>query len=254
MRHVLLCAALLATSALPATAQISAKTTADEQRADLYFTEGMKDLAAESYDTAVKEFSEAVTLNPKHKLAYYGLGRAHMGLKRFPEAIRAYEASRDLYTAQTGSNFANTMEADLIRQQDQAQLQSAIAQLSANKSATATANSSTIRAMRNQLTQIQSRRDQQKNPSLDNGVPAFLSLALGSAYFRSERLHDAEVAYKDAIAMEPKAGEAWSNLAVVSLATNRADEADRAVTNAEKAGYHVHPGLKDDIKKKRAGG
>lgn len=254
MRHALLLAAMLATSSLPAIGQGLTKTTADLQRADLYFTEGLKDLAAESYETAVKEFSEAVTLNPKHKLAYYGLGRAHMGLKRFPEAIRAYEASRDLYTAQTGSNFANTMEADLIRQQDQTQLLNAIQQLSANKSSAAVANSSAIRAMKNQLTQIQSRRDQEKNPSLESGVPAFLSVALGSAYFRAERMHDAELAYKDAIAMEPKAGEAWSNLAVVYLTTNRVDEADRAVTSAEKAGYHVHPGLKDDIKKKKAGG
>ena len=44
-------------------------------------------------------------------------------------------------------------------------------------------------------------------------------LALGSAYFRTEQFPDAEREYKAAIAVEPKSGEAFNNLAALYLQT-----------------------------------
>jgi len=64
---------------------------------------------------------------------------------------------------------------------------------------------------------------------------------------------DAEREYKATVAADPSSGEAFSNLAVVYLETGRIDEADKAVRAAEKTGFKVHPGLKDDIKKRKAG-
>ena len=90
--------------------------------------------------------------------------------------------------------------------------------------------------------------------SITDGVPAFVSLALGSAYFRAERLADAETAYKSAILADPTVGEAHSNLAVVYLETGRAADAEREVKAAEKAGYRVNPQLKDDIDRKKKAG
>ncbi len=73
---------------------------------------------------------------------------------------------------------------------------------------------------------------------------------LGSAYFRLQQWPDAEREFKAAIAADPKSGEAFNNLAVVYLQTGRFKEADEAVKSAEKAGYKVHPQLKQDIKAK----
>ena len=53
-------------------------------------------------------------------------------------------------------------------------------------------------------------------------VPSFVSLELGSAYFRLDRLADAEREFRAAIAADPKFGEAHSNLALVCLLTGRA--------------------------------
>ena len=53
--------------------------------------------------------------------------------------------------------------------------------------------------------------------SLEATVPPWVSLALGSAYFRAERFEDAEREYKATIAADSKAGEAHNNLAVVYL-------------------------------------
>jgi Flp pilus assembly protein TadD len=89
--------------------------------------------------------------------------------------------------------------------------------------------------------------------TIDSKAPAFVSLALGSAYFRFGKLEDAEREYKAALEVDPRAGEAHSNLAVVYLETGRYADAERAVVAAEKAGFTVHPQLKQDIdsRKKR---
>jgi len=79
-------------------------------------------------------------------------------------------------------------------------------------------------------------------------TPAEVSLALGSAYFRNGNLGDAEREYKAAIAVNPKLGEAHNNLAVVYLLTDRASLAGDEIKVAEKAGFHVNPGLKQQVK------
>ena len=77
-------------------------------------------------------------------------------------------------------------------------------------------------------------------------------MALGSAYFRSGALADAEREYKEAVKVNPKFGEAHNNLAAVYLMTDRAEPAEEEVKLAEKSGFRVNPQLKEDIKKRRA--
>jgi Flp pilus assembly protein TadD len=62
------------------------------------------------------------------------------------------------------------------------------------------------------------------------------------------RMPDAERAYKATVEVDPKSGEAHNNLAVVYLTTGRIEDAERAVQAAEKAGFKVNQGLKDDIR------
>lgn len=87
--------------------------------------------------------------------------------------------------------------------------------------------------------------------SVQASVPAFVTLSLGSAYFRMGDLAQAEKAYVESIAVDAKSGEAHNNLAVVYLQTGRLAEAERAVKAAEKAGFTVHPRLKEDIKRRK---
>ena len=83
-------------------------------------------------------------------------------------------------------------------------------------------------------------------------MPAWISLALGSAYFRSDALPDAEREYRAAIEVDPKLGEAHNNLAVVYMLTQRYAEADAEIKAAEKSGFRVNPQLKEDLKKASA--
>ena len=88
-------------------------------------------------------------------------------------------------------------------------------------------------------------------PSEQFEAPAEVSLALGSAYFRSGSLADAEREYLAALAVSPKFGEAHNNLAVVYMLTGRIREAEAAVEKAEAAGFRVNPQLKKDIKARK---
>jgi Tfp pilus assembly protein PilF len=78
-------------------------------------------------------------------------------------------------------------------------------------------------------------------------VPAWVSLSLGSAYFRSNRMKDAEQEYKNAIAADGRAGEAHSNLAVVYFETGRYAEAGASLKAAKKTGFKVNPQLEKEI-------
>jgi Flp pilus assembly protein TadD len=79
--------------------------------------------------------------------------------------------------------------------------------------------------------------------------PPGLLLSLGSAYFRSGRLADAEREYRAAIAAQPKLAEAHNNLAVVLLMTGRPADAKEEIKLAKKSGYKVPPGLEADVEK-----
>ena len=81
--------------------------------------------------------------------------------------------------------------------------------------------------------------------------PAFVSLSLGSAYFRTNNMTAAEEHYRAAVAANPRMGEAHNNLAVLLLMANRVREAEEEVKLAEKNRFRVNPALKDEIKERK---
>jgi Tfp pilus assembly protein PilF len=247
--------ALLSLPILPAAPAAQApppRSNPEVERAMLHYRLGWESLHAENWAAAVKEFQQAIDINKKFKLAYYGLGRSYMGLHQFQDATRAYETCRALYEAQASENFRNTLDADKMRQDDQRQLQIAIQQSSSKTNQTQQTQNQQ-QQLRTQLQRIQMKRDQSRDVSLDSTVPAFVSVALGTAYFRQERMPDAERAYKAALDDDPNAGEAHNNLAVLYMLTGRLDDSTKEVTLAEKAGFRVNPQFKQDLEAKRRG-
>ena len=206
----------------------------------------------EAWPDAAKSFQQAIETDREFEDAYYGLGLAQMRMKKYAEAIAAYVKCRDLYRAQAGKKFTNTpgraaLQAgppDRNRRADSPDANRApVADLAGPRSPTSgSAPPDSGFHLRGAATSAS------KTLSLRSS-----RWLLGSAYFRTEQLPDAEREYKAAIAADPKKGEAYSNLAVVYLQTGRYKEADDAVKSAEKAGYKVHPQLKQDIKAKMAG-
>jgi tetratricopeptide (TPR) repeat protein len=228
----------------------------EARRANEHYSQGWSQIRAEAWDAAVREFQQAIESDPKFALAYYSLGRAHMGRRDFAQAIAAYTRCREMFANGGSEQFTNQMEQRQRLTDRILQYQTALNDARARSSATATSQSQSlyIRDLQVRITQLEQMRDRNASFSLDVSVPYFVPMALGAAYFRSGQFADAEREYKEAIATNAASGETHNNLAVLYLTTGRYDEADSEVRAAEKVGFRVNENLKGDIKKKKTGG
>ena len=135
--------------------------------------------------------------------AYYGLGLANMRMKKYGDAIGAYVKCRDLYREHGGQAVHQpagcaTYRHDRLTEIDE--IDPTVPDRPSDGDVAGPPASAARAAARN--SGIHLARQQH---DVENSVPAFVYLALGSAYFRTEQLADAEREYKAAIAVEPKA-------------------------------------------------
>jgi tetratricopeptide (TPR) repeat protein len=213
---------------------------------------GLEELRSEQWEKAAADFQRAIDIDPTFEMSFYALGRSMMPQKKYAEAAAALAKCRDLYTAQAGRQFSNQQELQQYRRDRITELDEVIRQ---NQQGGQTMRSAeTIRQLTESRRLMQENLQRGTNVSMEMSVPSFVSMALGSAYFRLGRLADAEREYKATIDVDPKTGEAHSNLAVVYLQTGRFEEAEKSVKAAEKTGFKVNPMLKDDIKAKQKAG
>ena len=182
-------------------------------------------------------------------MAYYGLGRALMPQRQYAQAVTAFTRSRDLFQAEGGRQFTNQQEAQRYRRDRLTEIDDVIRQYQQGPQTGQVQEA--VRQLQQQKRDIQERVQRGMNGTVDIAVPAYLSLALGSAYFRMGKLTDAEREYKAAVSRDPKIGEAHNNLAVVYLELGQFADAERAVSAAEKAGFKVNPQLVQDIKARK---
>lgn len=249
---------VLATAVAVAVPTVSAQPIPpDWQRASNFYLQGWNELGQDPV-AAEGLFKKSVEAFPEFALGYYGLGRAYMQQKRFTEALTAYQRSESLFQA-AGSDRVNAQLGLVLRRNYR---DSEVAQQAGFNAAdtrmTPSGPSRRIDPMQaelaNQMNVLQQAAQKDARSTVTGAVPPFLSLAMGSAYFRLNQLEDAERQYSRTVDADPKNGEAWNNLAVVYLLTERLDDAERAVKSAEKAGFRVNPNLKSDIKKKKKAG
>ena len=225
---------------------------ARRDRAMPLYRVGLDHLRGEAWDEAVAAFRGAIDIDATFEMAYYGLGRAHMGLKQYPDAVAALAKCRDLYAAYSGRRFADAQEAQRYRRDQMMEIDEILRQYQTGPQTTRSAE--TVRQLGERKRLLQEALSRGNELTIENTVPPYVSLSLGSAYFRLGRMAEAEREYNATIQADPKTGEAHSNLAVVYLETGRYPEAERAVKAAEKAGFRVHPGLKEDIRRRKDGG
>jgi tetratricopeptide (TPR) repeat protein len=216
------------------------------ERALSQYQKGWQHMRAEQYEDALQAFARALELNPRLNLAHYGKGRAYMGLRRYTEAVQSYSVCRENYIAEAGKKYASQVEA--TRAQQDRLLELRFLQQQSTSGPQNARSQDQQRQIQDAVRIAENAIQRGINISIDASVPAFVSLALGSAYFRSERMDDAERAYKEALAADSKAGEAHNNLAVIYLLSGRLSEAELSVKAAEKCGFSVNSELKDQIK------
>jgi tetratricopeptide (TPR) repeat protein len=209
---------------------------------------GQENMHAEQWEKAEAEFRAAVKLEPTLEMGHYGLGQVYMNTKRFPDAVRAYLACRDAFTANTARRASNDMEAQRALDDEIRSLEDEKTLLVSGRLTAMTSGGPLDLDRR--ISDLKARRFRDAKAVPD--TPAWISIALGSAYFRSGAMTDAEREYLAAIKADPKLGEAHNNLAVVYMLTQRYAEANAEVKAAEKSGFRVNPQLKEDLKKASA--
>lgn len=225
-----------------------AQTRTDRERARVQNQLGWDDMKSEAWERAARSFQNAIDIDSEFEIPHYGLGRANMALKKFEAAIAAYERCRNLYRAQASRVFTNQQEAQRYRRDRVVEIDEQVRQVQAMPPSVAAADM--MRQLQNQRRDIQDSIQRGNDFTIESSVPAYVSLALGSAYFRSGRLSDAEREYKATIASDRRSGEAHSNLAVVYFETARYSEAATEVQAAKKSGFKVNPELEKAIREK----
>jgi tetratricopeptide (TPR) repeat protein len=249
MRTIGVAAAVLMTLSL-LTPPSFAQTPADRERARIQNRLGWESMRAEQWEEAARAFRKAIEIDSTYEYGHYSLGRALLALRSFDDAITALSKSVELYRAQSARIFSNVQEAQRYQRDRAIEVNELIRQLQQGPQTQRVQDQ--IRQLQNYLRDLRDRVQRDTSQlTLDSGVPAFVTLSLGSAYFRAGRLADAEREFKATIATDPKAGEAHNNLAVVYLETERYAEAEKAIQAAKKTGFRVHPDLEREIRDRR---
>ena len=193
-----------------------------------------------------------IPLQQAARIGGYVMKQHLMGTKRYPLAVRAYLSCREAFI----NNASSALESEAVRQQ---RIDDRILALEDDKRSyetgaggNYTANTqATIQRLQMQINGLKTQRH--RSADAPQRVPGWISLALGSAYFRIDAMADADREFGEALKAEPKLGEAHNNLAIVFMVTGRYREADREVKAAESAGFKVKPQFKEDLKKALAG-
>ena len=242
---------VVATLVLAGGAALAQKPTREEeqrQRQALdHYRKGQDAMASERLEQAVLEFKTTIQLDPLMTLAHYRLGQAHMALREYPLAERDFLACRDAYEKLGGMELSNREEVERRRDQEIDQLTNYLGLIQSGQ--IKNTNPSVPIQIQQHIDELQ--RNRRKHGSEAPAVPAEIYVSLGSAYFRQGKLAEAEKEWKTAASNNPKLGEAHNNLAALYLMGNQIEDAEKELKLAEKAGYPVHPRLKDDIKKAR---
>jgi tetratricopeptide (TPR) repeat protein len=243
--------------AVPAGARAQTNTfkgaSPEARRANQYYKNGWEAMHKESWDEAAKQFQSAIDTDDKFALAYYSLGRAEMGRRNFQKAIAAYVACKQLYVRIGGEHFTSQLDYRKRLEDQILQYQTTIQQEQQGAVGGVSAQSRQLylRDLQTKLMTLQQAKERNDIVSMDATVPYFVPLALGAAYFRNGQFAEAEREYNEAIQANADSGETHNNLAVLYLMTGRVDQAEAAVARAEKTGFKVNPGLKQDIRKRR---
>ena len=214
---------------------------------------GQNALQSERFDEAEREFKSAIELDPLLELAHYGLGQTYMATRRYVEAVRAYLATRDAFHRAAADQMTNKVEGDR-RLDDQIRIPARRSGMRSSPAGCAPRGQPREQAAEidDQIRQLEAMRRRDGSGGTPQ-TPAYISVALGSAYFRTNAFADAEREWRAALQVDPKLGEAHNNLAVVLMLTGRLDEAEREMQLAEKSGHRVSDAFKADLKARKAG-
>ncbi len=206
------------------------------REAQLHVRAAESKMQAQAWDEAISELRAALALDSTLPIAYFNLGHCEMALKRYAEAEAAYRSSaKAILERVSASEQERAQRYKLIEEQIQ-ELRRKMQMLGGDLRAN---------AVEARIRVLEASRPTEGQTAT---VPAELNVALGGACLRQGKFPEAEQAFKDALKVSSKLGVAHNNLAVLYMLTNRFQEANDEVKQAEKVGFPVSPAFKKDLK------
>ena len=219
-------------------------------RAREHYSAGWEYMRSEAFERAAAEFQLATDFNPKLSMAWYGLGRAHLALRKYQQALLNLKECYALFEAESGTKFNDQMAADRARRDHLMELEDI--RNSYTKGPQTNQSRDMLRLVENQIADTNAAIERGVNVEFGEPVPAFVTLSLGSAFFRTERFAEAEKAYRAALRVDDRLGAAHNNLAVIYLMQERFVDANEHILAAERVGFFVNPDLKQEVSSKMA--
>lgn len=224
------------------------------QQADQHYRLGMAALQAGRFEAAEQELRETVRLDPNSFLAWFSLGRTYTALKRHDDSVRAYLSCRPAWDRSMADSAGQAFQSESRREDRIRELQDRIRLYENQQQAAERPAAGSTRERPRFQTEIENAQAEisllEQARGRGHGAvdpPAEFALALGSAYLRAGSIEDAERAYREALRLRPKYGEAHNNLAVICIKRGDFDEAYSHVKAAQEAGFRVHPQMVSDI-------
>jgi Tfp pilus assembly protein PilF len=240
-------AAVFVLAAVPAAGQPSSLAQHQRDEAQQAYQRGDDLMQRESFEEAVLHFRTAIGLDPMHWLAHYSLGQAQMALKHYPEAVQAYLSCRDVFVAFASLDVTEQNTLEKVRADEIRELEDSLLRVQQGKIKTGSPLSLEVQ-IQERLRVLEGARMRGKEKIVT--VPAALMLGLGSAYFRSGQMAEAQAAFEEAVEIDPKLGPAHNNLAVMYMMTGRFGDAKDAMRRAEKAGTAVSASFKQELERR----
>jgi tetratricopeptide (TPR) repeat protein len=227
------------------TSPASAQFASDQARREAleHYRAGQELMSDEQFEKAAAEYTRAIEKDRMLTLGHYGLGQAHMAMRRFASAIQAFTECRETFRTLHRLQEKDRVLVERQREDEIRELRDSIRRIRSGQMKMSGLVADKLEA------RIQDLERQRSTVGGTFQPPAEVSLALGSAHFRNQSLEDAEREWKQAVAVNPKLGEAHNNLAALYAMTGRKAEAEAAVKAAERAGFRVNPNLKADIRR-----
>ena len=205
-------------------------------------------LRSERYEEAAQEFRTAIELDPLLLVAHYNLGQSYMALRQYPEAVRAYRGCQEAVARLNTVGQREREQRDRATLDEINDLKNSLVQLRTGKIKYVSANNLIVR-IEDRIRVLETARFDGREVLR---VPAEVHLGLGSAYFRQNRLLEAEQAYTEAVRSDRRLGAARNNLAVIYMLTGRLADARAEMEAAEKVGFAVDARFKADLKEREA--
>jgi tetratricopeptide (TPR) repeat protein len=232
---------LLLACAAPAFAQFASDQ--DRREAIQHYRTGQELMAAEQFEKASEAYKRAIDKDRLLTLAHYGLGQSYMAMRRFASAIQAFTECRDTFATLHRLQEKDRVLVERQREDEIRELKDSVRRIRSGQMKMSALVADKLEA------RIQDLERQRTSVSGAFQPPPEVSLALGSAYFRNESLSEADREWKAAVTVNPRLGEAHNNLAALYAITGRKADAEASIRAAEKAGYKVHPRLKEDVRR-----